>query len=73
MSISNVILVVEDELSEVISRQILNQLDIEIRHTIFGKGNVSLRQKAPELNRSANALDIFLLTDLDSPQDCPQD
>ena len=71
MSISNVILAIEDELSEAISTQILKQFDIKIQYTIRGKGNVSLRQKAPELNRSANAVDIFLLTDLDSPQNCP--
>lgn len=71
MSITHVILAVEDELGEAISTQILSEFDIEIRYTIRGKGNVLLRQKAPELNRSANAIDIFLLTDLDSPQDCP--
>ncbi len=71
MSITDVILAVEDELSEAISTQILSEFDIEIRYTIRGKGNVLLKQKAPELNRSANAIDIFLLTDLDSPQNCP--
>lgn len=71
MSITNVILAVEDELSESISTQILRYFDIEIWYTIRGRGNVSLRQKAPELNRSANGTAIFLLTDLDSPRDCP--
>ncbi len=71
MSITDVILAVEDELSEAISMKILSQFNIKIRHTIIGKGNVSLRQKAPELNRSANALNIFLLTDLDTPRNCP--
>ena len=71
MSITNVILAVEDELSEAISMQILKKFDIEIRYTIRGKGNVSLRQKAPELNRSADGTAIFLLTDLDSLRDCP--
>ena len=71
MSITDVILAVEDELSESISTQILRHFDIEIRYTIQGKGNVSLRQKAPELNRSANGTAIFLLTDLDLPRDCP--
>ena len=58
---------VEDELGESISTQILRHFDIEIWYTIRGKGNVPLRQKAPELNRSANGAAIFLLTDLDSP------
>ena len=71
MSITNVILAVEDELSESISTQILGHFDIEIWYTIRGKGNVSLRQKAPELNRSANGAAIFLLTDLDTPRECP--
>ncbi|MCY3742949.1 MAG: hypothetical protein OXH00_18190 [Candidatus Poribacteria bacterium] len=71
MSITNIILAVEDELSESISTQILGHFDIEIWYTIRGKGNVSLRQKAPELNRSANGASIFLLTDLDSPKECP--
>ncbi len=71
MSATNVILAVEDELSEALSMKILRNFDINILFTILGKGNVSLRQKAPELNRSAKGLDIFMLTDLDSPQDCP--
>ena len=71
MSITNVILAVEDELSESISTQILGHFDIEVWYTIRGKGNVSLRQKAPELNRSANGAAIFLLTDLDTPRECP--
>ena len=71
MSITNVILAVEDELSESISTQILRHFDIGVRYTIRGRGNVSLRQKAAELNRSANGTAVFLLTDLDSPQECP--
>lgn len=71
MSITNVILAVEDELSESISTQILGHFDIEIWYTIRGKGNVALRQKAPELNRSTNGAAIFLLTDLDTPRECP--
>lgn len=71
MRVTNVILAVEDELSEAISMKILRRFNIGIRYTIRGKGNVSLRQKAPEFNRSANGIDIFLLTDLDSAQNCP--
>ena len=71
MSITNVILAVEDELSESISRQILRYFNFEIQYTIRGKGNVFLRQKAPEFNRSANQTSIFLLTDLDTPRACP--
>ena len=71
MSITDVILAVEDELSEAISMKILGQFDINVRHTILGKGNVSLRQRAPEFNRVAKSVNIFLLTDLDSLKDCP--
>lgn len=71
MSITDVILAVEDELSESISTQILKHFEIKIRYTIRGKGNVLLRQKAPEFNRSANRTAIFLLTDLDTPRNCP--
>lgn len=73
MSITNVILAVEDELGESISTRILGHFDLEIRHTIRGKGNVFLRQKAPEFNRSANRTAIFLLTDLDTPRNCPSE
>ena len=71
MILNSVILAVEDELSEAISAKILNSFGIEIRIVLREGGNAYLRQKAPELNRSANGMDIFLLTDLDSSKDCP--
>ena len=71
MILNSVILAVEDELSEAISTKILKSFGIEIRIVLREGGNVYLRQKAPELNRSASGIDIFLLTDLDSPRDCP--
>jgi hypothetical protein len=71
MILNSVILAVEDELGEAISTKILNSFGIEIRIVLREGGNAYLRQKAPELNRSANGVDIFLLTDLDSPEDCP--
>ena len=69
--LDSVILAVEDELSEAISTKILKSFDIEISVILSEDGNGYLRRKAPELNRSANGVDVFLLTDLDSPQDCP--
>ena len=70
MILNSVILAVEDELSEAISTKILKSFGIEIMIVLREDGNAYLRQKAPELNRSANGVDIFLLTDLDSPRDC---
>ena len=71
MILNSLILAVEDELSEAISAKILNSFGIEIGIVLREGGNAYLRQKAPELNRSASGMDIFLLTDLDSPRDCP--
>ena len=71
MMLNNVILAVEDELGEAISVKILNSFGIEIRIVLKEDGNAYLRQKAPELNRSASGMDIFLLTDLDSSENYP--
>lgn len=71
MTLRQVILAVEDELSEAISIQILKKFDIEIWDTIRGEGKTYLQQKALELNRSATGVAIFMLTDLDSPRNCP--
>ena len=69
--LNSVILAVEDELSEVISTKILESFGIEVVVVLGNNGNGYLRKKSPELNRSARGLDIFLLTDLDSPAGCP--
>ena len=71
MILNSIILAVEDELSEAISTKILNSFDIEIGTVLREGGNTYLRQKAPELNRSASGMDVFLLTDLNSSEDCP--
>lgn len=71
MRLNSVILAIEDELSEVISTKILKNFGVEITTIIRDNGNVYLRQKAPELNRSAKGIDIFLLTDLNSSEHCP--
>lgn len=69
--LKNVILAVEDELGEAISTKILKGFGIEIGIVLREGGNAYLRKKSPEFNRSAKGLDIFLLTDLDSPKGCP--
>ena len=71
MRLKQVILAVEDELSEAVSRQILKRFNIEIWDTILGEGYTYLQQKAMEFNRSASGTAIFMLTDLDSDQNCP--
>ncbi len=71
MILNSVILAVEDELGEAISTKILNSFDVKITVILREGGNLYLREKAPELNKSANGMDIFLLTDLDSPENCP--
>ena len=71
MRLNSVILAIEDELSEAISTKILKNFGVEIMTVLGEGGNAYLRRKAPELNRSANGIDIFMLTDLDSPKDCP--
>ena len=71
MMLNSIILAVEDELSEAISTKILNSFGIEIRIVLREGGNAYLRQKSPELNRAASGMDVFLLTDLNSLQDCP--
>ena len=67
-----VLLAVEDKLSEAVATKILNKLGFEIVKTIGNKGNGYLKQKAKGLNRNARKpYNIFMLTDLDSPQKCP--
>ena len=72
MSLNSVILAVEDRLSDAISTKILESFGIEIVLRIGFKGNSYLKQKAPSLNQTARGTyDVFMLTDLDSPQNCP--
>ena len=72
MSLNSVILAVEDTLSDAVSTKILESFGIEIMLRIGFKGNSYLKQKAPSLNQTARgSYDVFMLTDLDSPQNCP--
>ena len=68
----DVLLAVEDKLSEAVATKILNKLGFEIVKTIGYRGNDYLKQKAKGLNRNARKpYSIFMLTDLDSPKKCP--
>ena len=71
MNLNNVILVIEDRLSDAVATKILEKFGIEIVKRIGFQGKSDLERKAPELNRAANGITVFMLTDLDSPRDCP--
>ena len=72
MSLNSVILAVEDALSNAVSTKILESFGIGIMLRIGFKGNSYLQQKAPSLNQTARgSYNVFMLTDLDSPQNCP--
>ena len=71
MNLSNVILAVEDRLSDAVATKILEKFDVEIVERIGFQGKSDLERKTPELNRAASGITIFMLTDLDSPRDCP--
>lgn len=71
MNLSNVILAVEDRLSDAVATKILETFGIKIVKRIGFQGKSDLERKTPELNRAANGIAVFMLTDLDSPRDCP--
>ena len=72
MELNNVILVVEDRLSEAVSTKILQHFDIEIVRRVIYEGNSYLQRKAQSYNQAAHQeCGIFMLTDLDSPKVCP--
>lgn len=71
MNLNNVVLAVEDRLSDAVATKILKKFDVEIVKRIGYKGKSDLERKTLELNRAANGITVFMLTDLDSPRDCP--
>lgn len=72
MELNNVILVVEDRLSDAVSSKILRYFDIEIVQRVIYEGNSYLQRKAQDYNQAAHQeCGIFMLTDLDSPKVCP--
>lgn len=72
MELNNVILVVEDRLSDAVSTKILQHFDIEIVQRIIYEGNSYLQRKAQSYNQAAyQECGVFMLTDLDSPEICP--
>ena len=72
MGLNNVILVVEDRLTDTVSTKILEHFGIEIVKRVIYEGNSYLRQKAQSYNQAAHKeCSVFMLTDLDSPKICP--
>ena len=72
MRSNKVILAVEDTLSDAVSTKILEYFGLEIVQKIGFKGNSFLKENARNLNRTAKRFyNVFLLTDLDSPKNCP--
>jgi len=65
------LIAVEDLLSEAVGRAILRSLGMTVAQTIGLKGNAFLREKVPNLNKTAKGLPVLLLTDLDVPTRCP--
>lgn len=72
MELNNIILVVEDRLSDAVATKILQHFDIEIVQRVIYEGNSYLQRKAQSYNQAAHQeCGIFMLTDLDSPKICP--
>ena len=71
MNLNDVILAVEDRLSDAVATKILETFGVKIVKRIGFQGKSDLERKTPELNRAANGIMVFMLTDLDSPRECP--
>lgn len=55
MELNNIILVVEDRLSDAVATKILQHLDIEIVQWVIYEGNSYLQRKAQSYNQAAHA------------------
>jgi hypothetical protein len=71
MSGRSAILVVEDRLSEAVSTKILEGVGINISQRLGLRGKGYLQSKAQSLNQTAKGFPVFMLTDQDSPSQCP--
>lgn len=67
------IIAVEDILSEVVARKILHSVrpDLSVTTVLGHRGKSYLKTKVRELNRTAMAVPVLLLVDLDTPSVCP--
>ena len=71
MTQGNVILAIEDSLGEAVSMRILASLGIAVSQRLGMKGKEYLRQKAQNLNRTAQGFAVFMLVDQDAADQCP--
>ncbi len=71
MSERRAILAVEDKLSEAVSIKILEDLGIGVSQSLGLRGKGYLQKKAQSLNQTAKGFPVFMLTDQDSPNQCP--
>jgi hypothetical protein len=69
------IVVVEDALSEVVIRKIveLTRPDLPIFQVMGRKGHGYIRTRIRELNRTAMSVPVFVVIDLDRPEPCAAD
>ena len=67
------LIAVEDPLSDEVIRKVLHQMrpDLSDFRTLGLYGAGHLKNKAKELNRVARKIPVILLTDQDSPKNCP--
>jgi hypothetical protein len=71
MSGRSAILAVEDKLSEAVSIKILEDMGISVSQRLGLQGKGYLQKKAQSLNQTARGFPVFMLTDQDSPSQCP--
>ena len=71
MSVRSVILAVEDQLSAAVATKMLEILGIHISQYLGLRGKGYLQNKAQSLNQTARGFPVFMLTDQDSPSQCP--
>lgn len=71
MSERRAILVVEDTLSEAVSVKLLEDLGILVSQRLGLQGKGYLQRKAQSLNQTSKGFPVFMLTDQDTPSQCP--
>ena len=71
MRMTTAIIAVEDTLSKIVARKILAAVGLGIGQTLGLKGKQYLQQRARNLNQTARAFPVLMLTDLDTPGQCP--
>lgn len=71
MTQRSIILAVEDVLGEAVSIRILASLGIAVSQRLGLKGKGYLQKKSQNLNQTARGFAVFMLTDQDSPNQCP--